>query len=669
MSCVGRRLRFAFCAALPLAGARIGAADAPTRPVWASLQAMETLGREACQAVERASGARFEEKPGVRIASPAKTGGRLAAYVPDPVAILVAPELIDTEVQRLGAPAVDAASVARAAITREVARSLDIQRRALSSLRDRLPDMPQHRLDGEIMRSQRELLRAPPNDVDPDEVTDALWDGHALLLAEDAATERGLAPVVERWNRVEGKTRARRARDFLRALRSVGGRLAIDEALFDPPASLVGLDHAEAYSARNDSVVALDRVLEPFRTTAPAEAYVRSDFVRRGGLRHVTAGMRGIVPREAFDGYRGGRCLVAGDGAAKWAVAAAVLRWDSPDAARSFLRSERAGFTRADAAKASWPYPEPMPPSTYEEAAGPGRRFPGFVARWEAGKWGSGPSRLLTHVFAIESLVIEVALLDPDEAALARIEPALEEAVRAVSAVGGARLPAELRPAPEPTWISPGRGMYPWPAELDLPRLCALGVRAGQDLRLVQIRVVDWRGSPVSHAGVGMREGDIAGMYLVWPTWNGRFVWTGADGRAAFWIRGGWVNHEAWSWPPEDREDVGDADAHTWWRPEDCTLTLPRTFVVRGVVRDARGRPTRARVECRGENGAGGTWNYSEPDGRFEFRMPYGPVDLAARPAEPYVRDWSETWDGHATPEHPTADLVVQKPKPDPPPK
>jgi hypothetical protein len=269
-------------------------------------------------------------------------------------------------------------------------------------------------------------------------------------------------------------------------------------------------------------------------------------------------------------------------------------------------------------------------------------------------------------------MTIEAALLDGDEEQSAGFDRVVEVVHLAAPRAEPSppRLADDSVPPPEPYVAYPGRTAEAWAPELELPNLCALGIRAAQAGRLVSVRVRDWTGAPVRGSTVDVFEGDAVGAnYIVSPSWHVRTAVTDAAGEASFWVGNGWDNHELTANPPGNREDVGPQFTGPYWRPEDCTVTLPHTFVVRGTVRDSQGKPTPARVESRDQNRVQGQWEYTALDGTFAIRMAYGPLELVARSSDAPTEDWPASGGAAVSPEHPVADLEIQPPKPDPPPK
>lgn len=81
-----------------------------------------------------------------------------------------------------------------------------------------------------------------------------------------------------------------------------------------------------------------------------------------------------------------------------------------------------------------------------------------------------------------------------------------------------------------------------------------------------------------------------------------------------------------------DRDDVGRLVMESW-RPSDCTVTLPASYVVEGTVRDGQGRPFQeGTVAFR--RGEGGRWETTDIayDGTFRIApLERGSVELDAR--------------------------------------
>jgi protocatechuate 3,4-dioxygenase beta subunit len=155
------------------------------------------------------------------------------------------------------------------------------------------------------------------------------------------------------------------------------------------------------------------------------------------------------------------------------------------------------------------------------------------------------------------------------------------------------------------------------PSRFSGPRVRVPGGSRGVDFRLRHaacplLSVVDAAGRPVARASIGTDDGQR---------------WT-ADvrGRARLGRLDPDRSYELEVWGPESRRVIPA------WTPEDTTVRLPAGRVLRGVVRDARGRAMReAMVAVRID----GEWSVRESDheGAFSFtRLPPGTAVLQAEP-------------------------------------
>ncbi len=642
-------------ALLLLAPAIRAASDEPKSP-WRDAKVLEARLAEACDAVEKATGAAFPKRPTVRLSTSEEVGkiaraelapvfkamgieealdkavdmvaaGAVAKYEPATHVIHVVPDVATKLAKAIGDPVLETEECLRVILAHEATHAIDYPRYGWEKVRD--------------SRTTQEGLKA----------FGAMVEGHAQLVAEEVAKSWGLEPAFAAYTRsitalppIEDPTLRQVAQAlvaevgfgyvqghaFLRAVKAARGAEGVEAALSDPPAGTRVIEHPEAWlnPGKEPEGPDLAALLDGMRYLVAGPGWtVQEDRVLEATLRTQLTGLPEEARASALDGYDDGRLLAGSrsdDGSQLQLVA---MRFRTADAAKAWLAVERRLSEGKDEAMKAGMIR--IVSATYAEGTGPGGAIAGYACEKTMDIAGD-ERRVLVQLALLDRVVLEVVDVFVPGVDRSTIDEAVARAAAWVAD------PAKGFPPREPLVIPKGLGP-------------------------LVVRVLDGDGKPVPRAKAAFTVGTRASLRIIQlEVEDGRveFPWPKKAGTVAVWAPAT-EEGEPLPWGPA-RVAVTEGDS------EEVEVRLPPERTIVGRVADPDGAAVSgASVAARA---AGAEDWHSQPqvhgsaltdaDGRFEIHgLGDGDYRLEVTEAGDYASPKAPTAKGGAT----GVEIVVRK--------
>jgi hypothetical protein len=377
------------------------AADAPTSP-WRDPAILEKRLAEACDEVEKETGATFAKRPVVR-----------AASTKDLVEVLIRVDSTLDPSQRSARPIIEI-------LATHLLAYYDAERHAILVSHDNAERMGKeeelplatepvlrvllvheatHAIDW--ARHGWEDVRRTRSTGDGMHAFGAVAEGHAQFVAQRIAKRLGLsaafdtmtAAIVAVPKKDLGIPRSMldalvaettfgyvQGHRFIDAVFAAKGLEGVERALASPPTDTRAIERPDRWLSGKDAAaeVDLDLLVEQFRPLVADPAWtVRGDRIRKAALDSQRPRLSPERRAKFLEGYEDGRALVGGGARDGAQVIAMVLRFATEEDARRFVDDDREISARSGPELAALGFE--LDESTVTDGAGPGGRVRGHA--------------------------------------------------------------------------------------------------------------------------------------------------------------------------------------------------------------------------------------------------------------------------------------------------
>jgi hypothetical protein len=398
------RLRSRLLLVLPaLVLLALPATAGPTASPFADQATLERDLAPACDMVEAITGLKYETRPTVRVSDPASVAKILVhefQALPDEMLGGVTREQLAHGVARYLMAKYDPATH----VIHVLPSAVDLVRKAQKDLpplgeehlRVLLAHEATHAMDFETYPIM--ALRARRRGVDGQQALNAVVEGHAQYVAEEAARRWKLTPAFDRITQAiagtddpsaSGTEQALRnamlsqirfayvqGHNFFTAVAKARGAAGVVEALRHPPTGSRQIEHPDLWlhPAAQRPQPDVKTLVDAFRPVFDAKAFsLTTNRVLEAALRSQAVRLPQERRAGYLRGYQDGWILLATVPGRDLRVVCLVALFDTPENARGFVGDERLVVETA----------KEMPGVTFEtralkDGAGPNGRLPGF---------------------------------------------------------------------------------------------------------------------------------------------------------------------------------------------------------------------------------------------------------------------------------------------------